>query len=195
MKTNKVFFLLAAAMMLAETAFAAGTYEIDGAHSYAGFTVKHFAITKVKGAFKDVSGTLVFDAEDLKTSSLGGKIAVASINTNNEKRDAHLKGPDFFDVEKYPEIIFLSKKIIKRFGNYVVIGNLVMHGVERAIEIPFSVTKEVVDPSGKIRMSLSAELRIDRRDFDISWNKVLDSGGVVISNEVVVELELELVKQ
>jgi len=166
--------------------FAAETYKTDPAHTDIEFKVPYMLMTTVSGRFDSYEGTLVWDEKNPKNSSLQVTIQAGSINTNNEKRDGHLKSPDFFNVEKYPTITFKSEKIKKEGDGYVAIGTLTMHGVSKEFKIPFTVTDKVTGMYGNTRRGVSAEFTVDRTDFDISWNKTLDKGGLLVGKEVTV---------
>ena len=182
-------------LLLAGTALSADRYQIDPVHSSIAFSVRHMVINKVKGNFKEFSGTIYYDENDITQSSVEVTIKTASINTENPKRDAHLRSPDFFDAANYPEITFRSKRIVKEGDHYVAIGDLTMRGVTREIRIPFEITGKVTDPWGNTRFGVEASLTLNRHDYGISWSKTLDNGGLVVGNEVKIELNIEAVKQ
>jgi polyisoprenoid-binding protein YceI len=188
-----------AAMALAATAYsaealAADKYALDHAHTTVGFSVKHMVITSVKGTFGEFDGTIEFDEEDLTKTSASGAIQVASIDTNNEKRDAHLTSGDFFDAEKHPEILFASKKVESRKDGHVMIGDMTIRGVTKEIEIPFELVGKITDPMGNVRIGLRATAEINRQDFGVSWSKTLDGGGLVVGDRVKIELDIEAIK-
>ena len=181
--------LFPALFLLAGMALAADTFEIDPAHSAANFRVKHMLISTVQGRFSKVSGTIVFDEKDPSKCSVEATIKSDSITTDNEARDKHLKSADFFDVEKYPEITFKSKKVEKRGEQWVAIGTLTMRGVSKDIELPFEVNK-LAGPRGTI-IGIGAETKLNRQDYGVSWSRKLDNGGMVVADEVKIELNLE----
>jgi len=192
---KKTFFLFASAILLAASiGFAADTYVPDPGHSQVGFTVKHLVISKVNGRFKDFDAIVVYDPQDITKSSLTGKIKTASITTDNENRDADLKSDGFFDVEKYPEIVFQSTKVEKKGKDILVTGNLTMHGVTRPVTFPVSIAGPIT-MGGNSKLGIEANLTINRQDYGISWNKKLDNGGAVVSDEVQISLNSELKKQ
>jgi polyisoprenoid-binding protein YceI len=171
------------------------TWRIDPAHSIAEFRVKHMMIANVKGQFSKVSGALFLDEADLANSRVEATIEAASIHTRDEQRDAHLKSADFFDVEKFPTLHFKSKGIsIVRDGELSVEGDLTIHGVTRkvrfAVEGPTPPTK---DPWGNIRVAISAITKINRKDFGLTWNAALETGGILVGDEVTITLEVEFV--
>lgn len=183
-----------ASLLLTPQAFAADTYKPDVAHTLVGFSARHFVITKVRGKFNDFSATITYDENDITKSSMTGTIKVASIDTDNEKRDDHLRSADFFDVEKFPEITFKSKRVEKKEKNYVLIGDLTMRGVTKEAAVPFTVTDKITDPQGKTRIGFEANLRLNRQDFGIAWSKTMDNGGLVVSDTIDIEIIVEAIK-
>jgi len=182
-----------ALLTIVSTARAQDTYTIDPVHSSLGFKVKHMMVSDVKGEFQGFSGTITLDPKNIENSSVDVTIDAATISTRNEKRDGHLKSADFFDVEKFPTLTFKSKKVTKKGEQYVLIGDLTMHGVTKEIELPFTLTGPVTLPNGSV-LGVSAATEINRQDFGVSWNKTLDSGGVVVSDKVRLEIEVEAKK-
>jgi len=170
---------------------AAEKYELDLTHSYVGFQVKHLMVSNVKGYFKDYSGTITYDPKDISKSSIDVTIKAASIDTNQAKRDEHLRGPDFFDAQKYPDITFKSKKIEIKGDGYVATGALTMKGVSKDIELPFTLTGPVKGPGGKNKIGAEASGTINRQDYGVSWNKTLDGGGVVVSDAVKLSIDVQ----
>lgn len=172
------------------------TWKIDPVHSIAEFRVKHMMISNVRGHFTGVTGSLTFDESDLTKSHAEATIDVASIDTRDPQRDAHLKSADFFDAEKYPTMTFQSSHVTRRAdGSLTVSGPLTIHGtskeVEFAVEGPTPPTK---DPWGNTRVGVSATTKINRKDFGLIWNAALEAGGLLVGEEVAVTLELEFVK-
>lgn len=192
----KRFLLIPLLTMLAASAPGAESFAVDGAHSYVGFSVSHMVISKTKGHFNEFSGTLVYDEGDPSKSSIKGIVQVQSIDTGNDQRDEHLRSADFFDAGKFPEILFESKKIEKRGAAWAVLGTLTIRGVTRPVEIPFKVTGKIKDPWGNERVGVElSPFTIDRRDFGLSWSKTMDAGGLVVGNEVTIELAGEFVRE
>jgi polyisoprenoid-binding protein YceI len=183
-------FILAAAGL-----WAADTYTVDPAHSHVGFKVTHMVISKVSGQFTSFSGTFIYDEQDITKSSLRGKIETAGINTQNEARDKHLKSPDFLDAEKNPEITFESKAFVKSGDGWRVVGTLTLRGVSKEVSFPFTITGKVKDPYGNERIGAEAALTINRMEYGLSWNKTLDTGGLVVGNDVMIDLSAEFIKQ
>lgn len=186
---------LGIALMIPDYALAS-TWKIDQDHSNVGFSVKHLMVSNVKGSFARFSGMVDLDDRDITASRVSATIDASSINTNVQKRDDHLRGADFFDVAKYPNITFVSKKWSRTAdGRLKVTGNLTMHGTTRDVVLnvdPFS--REIRDAWGKTRRGTTATARINRQDFGITWNKALDAGGVTIGNEVDIVLDIEMIK-
>lgn len=172
------------------------TWNIDPAHSMAEFKVKHMMIANVKGQFSKVSGALHLDESDLENSSVEASIEAASIHTRDEQRDAHLKSADFLDVATFPTLRFESKGIASvGDGELAVEGDLTIHGVTRkvrfAVEGPTPPTK---DPWGNTRVAISAIAKINRKDFGLVWNAALETGGMLVGDEVTITLDVEFVK-
>ncbi len=170
---------------------AAEVYEIDPAHSSLNFAVKHLTVSTVTGQFIDYSGTIQYDPAEASSFMSEVNIKASSIDTRQEKRDAHLKSADFFDVEKYPAITFKSKRLTAQGGSYAITGDLTMHGVTKEISIPVIISGPVNSPMGAKVIGLSGETTINRQDFGISWNKTLDSGGFMVSDEVKITVNIE----
>lgn len=186
-----VAFLLAGGVV----AMGADLYQVDPAHTEVGFSVRHMVINNVKGSFKDFAGTVEYDGKDLMSVKAGGSIKAGSIDTGIAGRDEHLRGPDFFDVAKYPEITFQSERVEKQGEGYVLIGKFTMHGVTKEIALPFTITGPIKDPYGKTRIGIETSLTLNRKDYGINWSKTLDNGGLVVADEVKVEIGAEAVKQ
>ena len=171
------------------------TWEMDPAHSSFQFKVRHMTISNVKGDFSKLRGTAIIDDKDITQMKVEVAIEATSVDTGHTQRDEHLKGPDFFDVTKYPTITFVSKKVIKvDVDRLKVMGDLTMHGVTREITVDVEgPTPGVKDPGGNFRRGATATTKINRRDFGLTWNKVLDNGGLVVGDEVNIYIEVELV--
>ena len=168
-------------------------WSIDPAHSAAQFQVKHLMISTVRGEFGKVSGTVSFDGKNLSTVKVEAVIDVGSISTREKKRDDHLKSPDFFDAAKFPTITFKSKRVKNVKGsNFELVGDLTMRGVTREMTLEVEATPVVKGMGGESRIGATATARLNRQDFGIKWNRSLDTGGVVVSDEVQITLDLEL---
>jgi polyisoprenoid-binding protein YceI len=171
-------------------------YEIDPAHSSAQFTVRHMMITNVRGGFSSVKGTIEYDSENPGISAVTAVIDAGTIKTLDEQRDTHLKSADFLDVEKYPTITFKSKKIEKSGDDeFKVTGDLTIHGVTKEIVLNAEVpSAEGKDPWGNIRMGSSAATKIKRSDFGLTWNAALETGGIMVGDELKINLEIQAIK-
>ncbi len=181
---------------LVPPAVAADTFNFDTSHTNVGFAVKHMVISTVKGRFNEFSGVITYDPQDVTKSSVEVTIKTASVDTGNADRDKHLRSADFFDAEKYPEITFKSTRVEKRGSGYVARGPLTMRGVTKEVELPFTVTGVINDPWGNTRLGAEVEpVKVNRQDFGVSWSKALDSGGLVVSDEVSLELAVEAVQK
>jgi len=184
------------ALILAATPlFAAETYTVDKVHSNAQFTIRHL-MSKVTGKFTEVEGAVQVDRTKPEASAVEFKIKTASIDTANKQRDDHLRSPDFFDAANNPEITFKSSKM-KATGkdSYQVTGTLTIRGVSKEITVPVSVLGEMKDPWGNERVGFEIQTTLNRKDYNILWNKTLDAGGYLLGDDVAVNLTLEAVKK
>lgn len=174
----------------------ATTWKIDPVHSHAQFKVKHMMISNVKGEFTAVAGSLRFNPENIGDSSVEASIDATTINTRDPQRDAHLKSPDFFDVEKFPALTFKSTRVSRKAdGELVVAGDLTIHGVTRSVNFNVEdLSAPMKDPWGNTRLGLSATTRINRKDFGLTWNAALETGGIVVGDEVSITLDVEFVQ-
>ena len=174
----------------------AATWKIDPAHSAAEFKVRHMMISNVKGQFSAVSGVVRLDETDITKSHVHATIEASSLNTYDAQRDAHLKSADFFDVANFPALTFESTQVTRTAsGQLAVKGNLSIHGVTR--EVVFAVegpTPPVKDPWGNTRVGLAATTRINRKDYGLNWNTVLETGGFLVGEEVTINLEVQLIQ-
>ena len=188
---NRIARSLALALVaLPALALAGDTWNIDTSHTQTGFSVKHFMLSTVRGDFDKTTGTVVIDDADITRSTVEVTIDVATVSTRDQKRDAHLKSPDFFDVAKYPTMTFKSTKVEKAGEGLKVTGDLTMHGVTKPVVLDVTtLTKEMKDPYGNWRRAVSATARLNRKDFGVSYGP--DS---VVSDLVNVSIEAELVK-
>jgi len=192
MRNKSIILTVLLTFVIASFAFAGDKYELDLAHSSVGFSAKHLVISNTKGQFKEFTGIIILDEKNISKSSVNVTIKTASISTDNERRDNHLKSADFLDVEKHPEITFKSKSVMKTDDGYRMVGNLTIHGVTKEVTIPFTLVGPV-EAMGT-RIGLEASLTIKRLDYGVSWSKTLDNGGLVVSNEVKITLEVEAIK-
>jgi len=175
----------------------AGTWELDSVHTGVQFKVRHLMVSYVRGNFENVSGKIVYDEKDVSRSSADITIDAASINTRVAKRDKHLKSPDFLDVEKHPYLTFRSKKVETEGGGKIrMTGDLTIRGVTREVVLDVEgPTPPVKDLEGKTRVGGVASTRINRKDFGLTWNKALETGGVVVGDEVEITIDIEIVKE
>jgi len=193
---HKVAGLFTAAFLIMAPAFAfASTWNIDPDHSSVGFKVRHLMISNVKGVFGKVAGVVNVDDKDITKSTVTATIDTTSLDTGVAKRDAHLKSPDFIDVAKYPTMTFVSTKVVANGKKLNVLGDLTLHGVTRPVVLEVEgPSAEVKDPMGNLRRGASATAKINRKDYGVSWNKVLEAGGVAVGDEVTINIEVELIK-
>jgi len=196
MKRSIVVLLICLAMGTPLIA-AAAAYQLDADHSSIQFKIRHLTVSNVTGTFNRVKGSASIEGEDPSTLKAEVTIEAASIDTGHEKRDEHLRTPDFLDVAKYPVITFVSKRIVKgEPGKLKLIGDLTLHGVTREITVDLEgPTPEIKDPWGNFRRGTTGTAKIDRRDFGITWNKALDTGGLVVGNDVGIYVEVEWVRK
>ncbi|MBC7789471.1 MAG: YceI family protein [Anaerolineae bacterium] len=173
------------------------TWQIDPTHSHVEFSVRHLMISTVKGRFTDVQGSANLGDTSETVPGVAVTIQTASIDTRSEQRDGHLRSADFFDVERYPTITFQSSRVegTPLDGDFRVIGDLTIHGVTREVTLKATSEGRGKDPWGGERAGFSASTKINRGDFGLTWNQALEAGGVVVSDEVKVSLEIELVAQ
>jgi polyisoprenoid-binding protein YceI len=171
-----------------------GVWVLDMSHSEIAFTVRHAGISKVRGRFLDASAEARI-GESLADASLHASVRTPSFDSGDANRDAHVKGPDFFDVEKYPEMTFRATAIEGDGEDYTLTGDLTIKGITRPVELEVEFTGVAVDPFGATRAGASAEAEISRKDFGLTWNAVLETGGVLVSDKVKISIEAALVKQ
>lgn len=170
-------------------------FAIDATHSHVGFSVRHMMITNVKGEFEAFQGSVVYDAKNPEASTISVEVDVASINTREEKRDAHLRSADFFDVEKFPKMTFVSHSVRKKGEDLEVHGDLTIHGTSREVRLLVTdLTAEHKDPWGNQRIGASAKTRIRRSDFGMQWNAALEAGGVLVGDEVTISVDVSLIR-
>jgi polyisoprenoid-binding protein YceI len=175
----------------------AATYQLDTDHSSIQFKIRHLTVSNVTGAFNKMKGSASVEGEDLATLKVEVTIDAASVDTGHQKRDEHIRTADFLDVAKYPTITFVSKKVVKADpGKLRITGDLTLHGITREITVDLEgPTPEIKDPWGNFRRGATGTARIDRRDFGITWNKALDTGGLVVGNEVGIQVDVEWVRK
>ena len=170
-------------------------YTIDGSHSSAEFTVRHLMITNVRGRFGTLSGTVDYDPKAPEASTINVTIDATSIDTREAKRDAHLRSADFFDVEKFPTLTFVSKRVTKSKDGLTALGDLTMHGVTKEIALEVEgPTETTTDPWGNRRIGASATAKIHRKDWGLNWNAALEAGGVVVGEQVKIAIEVSMIQ-
>ena len=192
MKT-RIFLMTALALMIGVQVAAAGTWNIDANHSSVGFKVRHF-FSKVTGEFTNFSGTVDFGPDNMENTKVSVEIDAASVNTNSEKRDGHLQSDDFFAVETHPTLTFTSTSFKKGEDGWVMEGLLTMRGVEKQVSLNVEFLGSGPNGWGGQTAGFSATGKLNRKDFGVSWNKVLDTGGTVLSDEVEFSIEIEAVE-
>lgn len=172
-----------------------GTYAIDPVHSQIGFTARHAMVTKVRGTFDEFEGTITIDGNDPSKSSAAVTVQVASVNTRNEQRDAHLRTNDFLDLENFPTITFTSTAISHEGGDdFRVTGDLTIKDVTRSVTIPLEFQGSAKDPFGNTRVGFEGSLPINRSDYGVTFNAALETGGVLVSEKITLEFEISAVK-
>ncbi len=178
---------------LISTGIAAGTYTIDAAHSSVGFVARHAMVTKVRGSFTELEGHAVV-APELADSTAQITIKVDSINTKNEQRDGHLRSGDFFDVENFPEITFVSTSVEPRGDVLRTTGDLTIKGVTKPVTVDFEFTGSARDPFGNDRAGFEGSVVVNRKDWGLSWNAALETGGVLVSEKVTLEFDISAIR-
>ena len=186
---RKALVSFAAFLFLATPLFAVETLNIDPAHSSVAFTVRHMMISNVPGRFGSVSGTVNYDPSDLTKSSIDVVVKTDSISTDNENRDRDLRGPNFFETDKYPEAHFVSKKIEKRGDQWYAIGDLTIKDVTKQVELPFELNS--ANTKMGTAVGITASTKINRKDYHINYNRLLDNGGAVVSDDVKLDISIE----
>ncbi|HYH35358.1 MAG TPA: YceI family protein [Nocardioides sp.] len=171
-----------------------GDYVLDVSHSRLGFTARHAMVTKVRGQFGEFEGKAHVDAADPAASSVELTINPASISTGSADRDGHLRSPDFFDVEQYPTWTFRSTEVVRDGETWTVTGDLTIKDVTKSVSIDFEQTGSAVDPFGNTRVGFEGELTVNRKDWGLTWNAALETGGVLVSEKVKLEFDVSAIK-
>lgn len=172
------------------------TYKIDTAHSEITFKVKHLMITNVTGNFNKFEATMESEAADFSDAKISFEADVNSISTNNEQRDGHLKSDDFFAAEKFPTLSFTSKSITKKSEeNYALTGDLTIRGITKTIELAVAFGGIMTDPYGQVKSGFEISGKINRKDFGLNWSAVTEAGGIMLSDEVKLNLSVQMIKQ
>jgi polyisoprenoid-binding protein YceI len=193
MRNKTVIGLTTAALLALSHANAADNYQIDPAHSSVGFSVRHMGLSNVKGHFDDFTGSLVLDNGSIQEAS--GTIQVKSVNTGIEKRDNHLRTTDFFDAAKYPLITFKTKRVKKRGEQTILIADFTMRGVTKELRLPVTLSGPVKDPMGNMRIGLEAKTTVNRKDYGIQFNALMETGGLMVGEDVAIEINAEATKE
>lgn len=170
-------------------------YEIDPAHTRATFTVRHMMVNGVDGSLTGVSGTILLDTADVRRSSVDVTIDATTIDTGEPRRDAHLRSDDFLDVENHPTIRFTSRSVGVEYGRHFMVGDLTLRGVTREVRIPFELRGPVDAGDGRSAIAAEGSLTIDRHDYDVSYSRLMDNGGLVVGNDVEIRLSVEAVSR
>lgn len=182
--------------LLLPTAAIASEWVFDKDHSSVGFSVRHLMVTNVAGKFREFDGLVTLDDKDVTKSKVAVSVDVGSVDTDHQKRDDHLKSPDFFDAEKHPKMTFESTKVVKKGKKLQIHGNLTIRGTTKPVILQVDeLTNVVKDPWGNTKRGAVAHTTINRTDFGLTWNKALETGGVVVGEDVKIELQLELVEK
>jgi polyisoprenoid-binding protein YceI len=190
---NKYLLIL---VMASSSLFAQTNWKFDKSHTEIGFNVTHMLITEVSGNFKKFSGTIVSSSDDFQNAKIEFEAEIASIFTDNNTRDKHLKSDDFFNAEKYPTLKFVSKSFTKIDGKkYKLVGDFTIKGITKEITLDVKYNGTITDPWGKTRAGFKISGEIDRFDYNLNWNKALEAGGLVVSKEVELDLKIELIKK
>ncbi|QIK76182.1 YceI family protein [Nocardioides piscis] len=171
-----------------------GDYSIDASHSRLGFSARHAMVTTVRGNFNDFTGTAHVDAETPANSVVNLTISAASVNTASADRDGHLTSEDFFDVATHPEISFASTSVERDGTEWNITGDLTIKGTTRSVTIPFEETGTAVDPFGNTRAGFEGAISINRKDWGLTWNAALETGGVLVSEKIKLELDISAIK-
>nr|WP_224275760.1 MULTISPECIES: YceI family protein [Nocardioides] len=171
-----------------------GDYTIDASHSRLGFSARHAMVTTVRGQFGDFDGAAHVDAENPAASSVALTIRAASIATGTADRDGHLTSGDFFDVENHPELTFTSTSVERDGTEWTITGDLTIKGVTKSVTIPFEETGTAVDPFGNTRVGFEGATTINRKDWDLTWNAALETGGVLVSEKIKLEFDISAIK-
>ena len=194
MRRSIIVLTLILVLITASTTLAADKYTIDPVHCHIGFSVRHLVINNIRGRFTDYAGSISYDEQDITRSSVEITIKAQSVNTDVQPRDEHLRTSEFFDVAKFPDITFKSTRVEKRGSGFAAIGIFTMHGVAKEITIPFKINGKS-NFQGGTHLGVEGTVVIDRRDFGMSWSATLDNGGLVVGNDVTIELNIEAVKR
>ena len=196
MRIIRIVTLGVAAVLMGTTAQALDTYKVDPAHTSVNFSIEHMVINTVHGRFRQFEGSITVDPDKgnaLKGAS--GTIQAKSIDTDIERRDNHLRSPDFFDAEKFPTITFESTEIKKDGNDQLLVGKFTMHGVTKDVSLPFKLKGPIKGPLGNTIVGLEVNAKLNRKDYGLTWNKAIEAGGLMVGEDVTIQINAELVKQ
>ena len=174
---------------------ATGTWVIDPSHTTIGFSVRHAMVARVRGSFGTYSGSFTIDGENLSESTAELTISAASINTTSADRDAHLASPDFLDVENFPTLTFVSTGVSAKGDDILVTGDLTIHGVTKSVEVKYEFIGLSTDPYGNNKIGFEGSAKISRKEFGLVWNAALETGGVMVGDDITLTLDVEANKQ
>lgn len=180
--------------MTAPVATATNSWKLDPSHSSVEFSAKHMMFTTVKGRFGEVDGTISVSGESPESASVNVTMKAASIDTRTEQRDTHLRSADFLDVENYPDVTFKSTKITGSKDRFTIAGELTIRGTTKPVSLDVTYEGKGIDPWGGERLGFSADTKIDRREFGLTWNQALEAGGVLVSNDIKIHVDAQLVR-
>lgn len=196
-RRSRLVFATAVLALSSSFTFAqTSSWKIDPMHSEADFTVRHMGISNVRGRFSNLGGTVTFNDADITKSSVNATVDITTVDTGNSMRDNHLKSPDFFDAAKFPQMTFASKQIVKKDGKLVLLGDLTLHGVTKPVELSLEgPSKDLTDQQGHVHRGFSAEGVINRQDFGMKFSGKTPGGDAMVSDEVKISLDVEIIKQ
>jgi polyisoprenoid-binding protein YceI len=196
MKFRNLIGTFVTVVLVTSSVLAADTYNLDPNHTDVAFSIEHLVINTVQGRFKDVSGSVTLDDKNFVTAA-SATIQTKSIDTGIEKRDNHLRSADFFDAEKCPTLTFEGKKVVEQGGEKALVGTLTMHGVSKEVSLSFTIKGPVKDPLGRGAsvIGIRAHTKLNRKDFGLKWNKLLETGGLAVGEEVDITINAEAVKK
>ena len=174
---------------------ASGTWVIDPTHTNISFSARHAMVAKVRGSFGEYSGSFTIDGDNLAASTAELTVQAASIDTKNDDRDGHLKSADFLDVENFATLTFVSTAVASKGDDFIVTGDLTVHGVTKSVDVEYELVGISQDPWGNTRIGFEGEAKISRKEFGLIWNAALETGGVLVGDEIKISLDVEATKQ
>ncbi|MDX2471834.1 MAG: YceI family protein [SAR324 cluster bacterium] len=195
MKSKLLVSCLFVFLLSSPLAALATTFKVDPVHSNIGFKVSHLVVSKVRGSFNSYTGQVEFNSKTKKLESVSAVIKASSIDTKNQKRDGHLRSPDFFGAKRDPNITFKSTKVIQNGDDITIVGNLKMKGVTKKITLKGNFNGMITAQKGKLHLGFEGKGKISRKDFGMTWNKILEAGGLAVGDEVTIVLEIEAIEQ